>query len=246
MYGEMNDSGERWITLKDGRHIKIDTNKYMNSQIRGLDYKKLQEERASRRFQELKDMYPNAEVHELYGGYEEIAIDDQELVDEFAYNWETDARPKTRGYANDTSQKMLNEMPCSLNLRWRSDYDYQNHQSHYIYKNKSDMMKAIKNFGGLDDITDHGRLNYSITSESGIGEYYLVRDKYTKGGWKWEDCNGDVVSGRERADIGRKLENDIIKHDREYIEQNGVDKFKEVFGETSYEIYQELLEKREK
>ena len=241
MYDDYNLGG-RWVTI-NGRHVFIDTNQYMNSFIKGKGYDAMQKQKGDERFEELKQMYPNAEVHDLYGGYQEIGVGDQDLIDEFDYDY---PKRKERGYYKDTTQKILNEMPCSLNMRWRDDYNYENHQSHYIYRNKSDLFKAIKMFGGLDEITDHGRLNYSITSESGIGEYYLVRDKYTKGGWRWEDVNGDIVNGRERADLGIKLKKDIIKRDREYIEQYGLEKFKEVYGDVSYQIYQDLIEEVKK
>lgn len=216
------DKSGRWVTLKNGKHIFIDTSKYMNSFIKGKGYNNMMKKKGDDRFEQLKQMYPNAQVNELYGGYEEIVIHDQPLIDEYStYSWETgEYNPNAleRGYYKDVTQKMLNEMPVSFNTRWRSDYDYQDHESHYIYRNKADMMKAIKSFGGIEQMTDNGKIHYSIESQAGLGEYYLYRDKYTKGGWKWEDVNGDTVKGREQAEINK------IRNKR-FIEKYGQEEF---------------------
>ena len=216
---------ERWVTLKDGRKVKIkSTSEYMNNLIRNGVGTKLNDIKAKsdERYKQLKEMYSNAEVYDLSDGVEEIAIHDQDLIDEFGYNYETGTFKK-RGFYRDTTQEELNNMPVALTMRWRGDYDYQDHQSHYIYKNKTDLMKGIKQFGGLKEMTDKGRIYYSISSQSGIGEYYLVRERYAKGGWKWEDCNGMEVMGKEWQDVGK------IKNKR-FIEKYGQEEYDRIFG----------------
>lgn len=219
----MEEEG-RWITTKYGAKVFIkNTSDYMNNLLKSGQTLKLNDmkSKGDERFQELKNMYPNAQIYEMGNGYEEIAIHDQDLIDEFDYNYETGTY-KQRGRYNDTTQSELNSLPVSLNMRWRDDYNYQDHQSHYIYRNKTDLMKGIKQFGGLDDMTDHGRIYYSISSQSGIGEYYLVRDRFAKGGWKWEDANGMEVNGKEWMEIGKN-------RDRNFIKKYGQEEFDRLF-----------------
>ena len=65
-----------------------------------------------------------------------------------------------------------------------------------VYKNRKDMFNSIKNeYGGFKEYTAGNQ--YSISSV-GKGEFYLTRDRYSKGGWKWIDGNGRTVEYKKQ------------------------------------------------
>ena len=61
----------------------------------------------------------------------------------------------------------------------------------YEFNSKKDLNKYIKSIGGYSAMEG----KYTIMSNIKDGEFYYVRDKYAKGGWKWEDVNGDNIRG---------------------------------------------------
>lgn len=91
--------------------------------------------------------------------------------------------------AKDTTQETLNSEPITLTM-----YNEDGTVNRYTYNNRKDLMSDIKNaYGGFSQLGG----KYTISSANLDGEYYLVRDKTSKGGWKWTDANGDTVTGQE-------------------------------------------------
>ena len=86
---------------------------------------------------------------------------------------------------NSISLKELNNSPIAI--YFKTDYgEYMN-----VYKNRKEMFNSIKNeYGGFKEYTAGSK--YSI-SYVGKGEFYLTRDKFSSGGWKWTDGNGRTV-----------------------------------------------------
>ena len=73
-------------------------------------------------------------------------------------------------------------------------------RNEYTYENKKALMDDIKkSYGGWKQLGDSPKAIMSTQ-----GEFYLERDKYIKGGWKWIDANGDLIKGQESADIGQR------------------------------------------
>ena len=66
----------------------------------------------------------------------------------------------------------------------------------YMSENEFDNLKEVftyvKQCGGFGDFKD---FRWYIKSTYKDGEFYYVRDRFAKGGWLWEDCNGDIVGG---------------------------------------------------
>lgn len=203
----MNEEG-RWVTIA-GRKVFIRTKRadLKEKTLLSLNPRA----KGDKRMQELKEKYPNGE-YSNENGVEKIALHDQSLDDElspFAYMYNN---------YHSTTQQELNNMPISLNIYYTDGYGI-NHQSHYIYRDKSQLFKDVKTYGGLSDMTDGGKMPYTIHSESGIGEYYLDRDKFTKGGWVWQDGSGYNVNGRESADLGKQVRKRIEQHKQEREER---------------------------
>lgn len=91
--------------------------------------------------------------------------------------------------AKDTTQETLNSEPITLTM-----YNEDGTVNRYTYNNRKDLMSDIKNaYGGFSQLGG----KYTISSANLDGEYYLVRDNTSKGGWKWTDANGDTVTGQE-------------------------------------------------
>lgn len=58
------------------------------------------------------------------------------------------------------------------------------------FDNVTRLFEYIKQCGGFSSFKG---ITWSIKSDYKDGEFCLVRDRYHKGGWKWEDVNGDIV-----------------------------------------------------
>ena len=92
---------------------------------------------------------------------------------------------------NDVTQQELNDM--GVELITYGD----NEKNIYEFQNKKDLFKYVKSAGGFKELSD--ATQWSIKSTTNEGEFYLVRDKMAKNGWKWEDVNSDEVKGFEYA-----------------------------------------------
>lgn len=84
----------------------------------------------------------------------------------------------------------------------------------YEFKTKSDLFKYIKSSGGFSELKSVG-VQWTIKSSTDEGEFYLVRDKLAKTGWKWEDVNGDEVKGYEYSKRYKEAEERINKTSQE-------------------------------
>lgn len=93
-------------------------------------------------------------------------------------------------------------------------YNNDNTKNIYEFKTKSDLFKYIKSAGGFSDLKSSG-VQWTIKSSTNEGEFYLVRDKLAKTGWKWEDVNGDEVKGYEYSKKYREAEERINKTSQE-------------------------------
>lgn len=225
-----------WVTIHGHRvFIRTKGAKLKEKTILSLNPRAV----GDKRMQQLREKYPNA-TYENQDGVEKLFFADESLKEDET-NWEFPSAG--RGNYKDTTQQQLNNMPIAMNFYWTDDWSGQSRQSHYIYRDKAQMMKDIKMYGGMNELTDNGRIKYTITSESGLGEYYLMRDKMYKGGWVWEDSNVMKVKGYEFADFGKIREKKAHLHDKELIEKWGVEKYKDLFGERAYERYLENEEK---
>lgn len=89
-------------------------------------------------------------------------------------------------------------------------YNNDNTKNIYEFKTKSDLFKYIESAGGFSDLKSSG-VQWTIKSSTNEGEFYLVRDKLAKTGWKWEDVNGDEVKGYEYSKRYREAEDRINK-----------------------------------
>lgn len=87
--------------------------------------------------------------------------------------------------ADDITLDKLNSSPIAI--YFQGDYgEYMN-----IYKNRNEMFKSInKEYGGFKEYTNNKRYSISYVGE---GEFYLSRNRFAKGGWKWTDANGRSV-----------------------------------------------------
>lgn len=96
--------------------------------------------------------------------------------------------------ARNTTLKELNEAPIVLTT-FSGNNIYMN-----VYKNRKDLFNSVmKEYGGFNQITGGDRnVRTSISSLVGNGEFYLERDRFAKGGWKWLDGSGSYVEGYEK------------------------------------------------
>lgn len=174
-----------WITI-NGVHRPLfegETSRDVYNRLKEQYNKpKSLKEKAQKRFDKLKEKYEDIGNVEKSNGIEYIELKPDAPFQEY----------ENHGRYNDTTQEELNNLPVRFTLYGDSG------RYSYIYKNRREWKKNMKeSYGGLSQVTDNGRLNYSISSESGIGEYYCERDSNTKGGWKWFDANYDTVKGTE-------------------------------------------------
>lgn len=74
------------------------------------------------------------------------------------------------------------------------------------FGNITRLFEYIKQCGGLKSFKG---IQYTIMSDYKDSEFYLVRDRYHKSGWVWEDVNGDKV---DSSDVQKRFKN-ILESD---------------------------------
>ena len=82
------------------------------------------------------------------------------------------------------------------------------------YPNVGKLFNSVMNeYGGFRQFKGS---RWAIESNYKDGEFYLRRDPYSKGGWHWEDCNGDIVeyTHPDNSRSQAKLQ-DLLNRDRE-------------------------------
>lgn len=87
-------------------------------------------------------------------------------------------------YANDVTTKELDRN----HVMFITYGSYGEHVEHF--DNVARLFDYIKQCGGFKEFKG---IMWFIKSDYKDGEFYLVRDRYHKGGWKWEDVNGSIV-----------------------------------------------------
>lgn len=90
-------------------------------------------------------------------------------------------------------------------ITYHQDENGQTKADVYEFDSKKDLDKYIKSIGGYSQLGTQ----YTLQSNLKNGEFYYVRDKFAKGGWKWTDVNGDNVKGYEKRQY--RWEKDQIK-----------------------------------
>lgn len=127
---------------------------------------------------------PNSTLEDSYGGKKMVVEYSIKPVDNF--------NGKLRG---DVTLDELNNSMVKL-IMYNEDGTY----NEYTYANKKELFDDIKHsFGGWKQLGDGPK-----TIMSTQGDFYLERDKFIKGGWKWVDANDDLIKGQESADIGQR------------------------------------------
>lgn len=135
-------------------------------------------------------MFPNGVVTSGINQVQIIGREDAQKV----WDMMESEGPADNRTAYNTTLKELNEAPIVLST-YSNNNIYMN-----IYKNRKDLFNSVmKEYGGFNQITGGDRnTRYSISSLIGKGEFYLERDRFAKGGWKWMDGNNDWVEGYEK------------------------------------------------
>ena len=91
----------------------------------------------------------------------------------------------------ETTPQQLDKEPIAL-ITYGNGSPYMN-----IYKNRNDLMKSVnKEYGGFKEFGDGPKIIMNMNNE-----FFLTRDKYSKGGWVWKDANGMRVKGSESRKI---------------------------------------------
>lgn len=87
-------------------------------------------------------------------------------------------------YAKDVTTKELDRN----HVMFITYGSYGEHVEHF--DNVARLFDYIKQCGGFKEFKG---IMWFIKSDYKDGEFYLIRDRYHKGGWKWEDVNGSIV-----------------------------------------------------
>ena len=92
-------------------------------------------------------------------------------------------------YSDDVTPFELSNNPVKFTV-----YGDSNNRSEYDFNNLKELFKYVSDCGGFNSFTG---LRWYISSNYKDGEFYYIRDRFSKGGWRWEDCNGNPVQGTE-------------------------------------------------
>lgn len=112
-------------------------------------------------------------------------------------------------FYNDVTPVELNSNPCKFTVYSNND------RSEYDFNNLKELFKYVEDCGGFRDFSG---LTWFISSNYKDGEFYYERDRFSKGGWHWVDCNGDIVQGTERRKV-RGLEETEVEDKYKIFQQ---------------------------
>lgn len=133
-------------------------------------------------------------------------------------------------FAKDVTSKELSSNEVKF-VTYGDDGKHEN-----VFNNLTELFKYVDQCGGFRSFKG---IMWSIVSEYKGSEFYYVRDSFAKGGWKWEDANGDPVEyeyskryrdalGESKGDAKKLTESDEVK---EYLTPK-----------EAHQKYQEYLE----
>lgn len=154
------------------------------------------EETASK--EKTEPTYKTAEniVEEPEDGYKTYyGVEPEEMRDIYGY----------KTYNSDITVDKLNQSGIDL-ITYYTDSDGKTKFNVYEFDSKKDFNKYIKDIGGYSQLDG----KYTIKSNIKDGEFYYVRDRMAKGGWAWQDVNGDNVKGWTGNRRVTKVEQEIL------------------------------------
>lgn len=118
----------------------------------------------------------------------------QELEHAVVYGYNHDDMLKNAWSKNEddeeVTRKSLNNNPVKLSMYYKDGYGIDQHDTRE-FPNVRSLFKWIDDCGGIRQAFNG--IRWFIYSEYNGGEYYLIRDRFAKGGWAWEDCNGTSI-----------------------------------------------------
>ena len=122
-------------------------------------------------------------------------------------------------YARDVTHEELNNNPVVLTSFWK-DSDGQMQSNTRDFNNLKELFSWVNECGGFRQAFNG--MKWSIRSDYKDGEFYLKRDKYARGGWRWTDVNGYNVEHIVRKIRGLR-ESDYWKELQPAVEQDDYD-----------------------
>lgn len=120
---------------------------------------------------------------------------------------------KSLDESEDVTREILHKNPVELSVYYKDSYGNDRHSS-YNFDNVRALFKYVKECGGFKSAFDG--MMYFIKSNYNGGEYYLVRDRFSKEGWKWQDCNGRDLPNQFKSfksrniDLGEKVTTYVV------------------------------------
>lgn len=95
----------------------------------------------------------------------------------------------------DVTIMELNTNPCKFVVIDPSrHYSDELSRSEYDFNNLKEVFKYVSDCGGFNTFKG---FKWYILSTYKDGEFYYTRERFSKGGWAWIDCNGNKVQGTE-------------------------------------------------
>lgn len=113
------------------------------------------------------------------------------------------------GY-NDVTPHELSTNPCKFIVINQQTGD----RSEDVFDNLRGVFTYVSQCGGFNTFKG---LYWCIMSDYKDGEFYYVRDRFAKGGWRWEDCNGDTVGGFQSRNVGSRRRFNNLKEYHDYM-----------------------------
>ena len=120
-------------------------------------------------------------------------------------------------YAEDVTNEELNNNKCKF-------VTYGTAGKHEVeFDNLKELFKYIDQCGGFNQFKG---IQWFITSDYKNGEFYYVRHPYAKGGWIWEDVNGNPVKFEYRSirnnESGEPITHKIIEIPKTSLLENEI------------------------
>lgn len=98
--------------------------------------------------------------------------------------------------SEQVTRDVLHRNPVTLSVYYK-DGDGNDRHSEQRFDNLRSLFKYVKECGGFKSA--FSGMMYFIKSDYNGNEYYLVRDRFAKEGWKWQDCNGYDLPGQTKT-----------------------------------------------